>query len=61
MLTTDELAGIPLFSTLKPAALADLCKASADVHLSAGEYVVHEGEEPALFVVLWETRDQEAR
>ncbi len=52
MLTTDELAAIPLFSTLKVAELADLCRASADIHLGTGEYAVHEGEEAALFVVL---------
>lgn len=52
MLTTDDLAAVPLFSTLKAAELAELCRASADIHLSTGEYVVHEGEEPALLIVL---------
>jgi thioredoxin reductase (NADPH) len=52
MLTIDELAAIPLFSTLQEADLANLARAAADIHLAAGEYVVHEGEEPALLVVL---------
>jgi len=52
MLTIDELAAIPLFSTLPPAELKDLAKAAADIHLGAGEYAVHEGEEPALYIVL---------
>ena len=52
MLTNDELSAIPLFSTLSAAALADLLRASADIHLNAGEYAVHEGDEPALYVVL---------
>ena len=52
MLTTGELAAIPLFSTLQEADLANLARAAADIHLAAGEYVVNEGEEPALLVVL---------
>ena len=52
MLTPDELAAIPIFSTLSPVALADIERAAADIHLNAGEYAVYEGEPPALFVVL---------
>ena len=52
MLTPDELAAIPIFSTLSPVALADVARAAADIHLNAGEYAVYEGEPAALFVVL---------
>jgi thioredoxin reductase (NADPH) len=52
MLTPDELAWLPIFSTLSPAALADVARAAADIHLNAGEYAVYEGEPAALFVVL---------
>ncbi|HZP19598.1 MAG TPA: FAD-dependent oxidoreductase [Bauldia sp.] len=52
MLTIEELAAVPLFATLKPPQLAALARDAADIHLSAGEYVVHEGEEPALLIVL---------
>ena len=52
MLTPEELAAIPIFSTLSPVALADVARAAADIHLNAGEYAVYEGEPPALFVVL---------
>jgi thioredoxin reductase (NADPH) len=52
MLTSDELAAIPIFSTLSPVALADVARAAADIYLSAGEYAVYEGEPAALFVVL---------
>jgi thioredoxin reductase (NADPH) len=52
MLTNDELSAIPLFSGLSPAALAELGRASADIHLNAGEFAVHEGDEAALYVVL---------
>ncbi|MBN9462541.1 MAG: FAD-dependent oxidoreductase [Burkholderiales bacterium] len=52
MLTIQELASVPLFSTLPARELEYLAKHAADVHLAAGEYAVHEGEERALFVVL---------
>jgi thioredoxin reductase (NADPH) len=52
MLTPDELAAIPLFSTLSPLALADVARAAADIHLNTGEFAAYEGEPPALFVVL---------
>jgi thioredoxin reductase (NADPH) len=52
MLTTDELAAVPLFSTLSALGLRELSKAAADIHLETGEYAVHEGDEPALYIVL---------
>ncbi|MEP6609446.1 MAG: FAD-dependent oxidoreductase [Burkholderiaceae bacterium] len=52
MVTIDELAEIPLFSELEPAERKRLAQTSADIHLAAGEYAVHEGDERAIFVVL---------
>ncbi|MCB1502179.1 MAG: FAD-dependent oxidoreductase [Bauldia sp.] len=52
MLTAGELAELTLFSSLSDAALRDLSKAAADIHLEPGDYAVHEGDEPALYVVL---------
>ena len=52
MLTTDDVAAIPLFSTLPPGDLERLARTSADLQLSSGEFAVHEGGEGALFVVL---------
>src|ERR1700678_275943 len=52
MLTPDELAAIPIFSTLAPLALADIERADADIHLSAGEDAVYEGAPPPVCVVL---------
>src|SRR6476620_12639272 len=52
MLTIDDVAAIPLFSALPATELERLARTSADVHLSAGEFAVHEGGEPALFAVL---------
>src|SRR6185503_15965137 len=52
MLTTEEIAEMPLFAALSPADRERLSRTSADISLAAGEYAVHEGDERALFVVL---------
>jgi thioredoxin reductase (NADPH) len=52
MITPDELAGIPLFSSLGPRELDYLEREVEDVHLVPGEYVAHEGESRFLFVVV---------
>jgi len=53
MLTIDEVRAVPLFSTLATAELELLAQTSADIHLGAGEYAVHEGAgDRALFAVL---------
>jgi thioredoxin reductase (NADPH) len=52
MLTVGELAVIPLFAGLQPDELERVARVAADIHLVAGEYAVHEGEERALFAVL---------
>src|SRR2546422_8792993 len=52
MLTTDEIAEVPLFAALPAADRERLSRTSADISLAAGEYAVHEGGERALFVVL---------
>jgi len=52
MLTIDDVAAIPLFSSLPAVDLERLARTSADLHLAPGEFAVHEGGEGALFVVL---------
>ena len=52
MLTIDDVRAIPLFSTLAVSDLERLAQTSADLHLGAGEWAVHEGGERALFAVL---------
>jgi thioredoxin reductase (NADPH) len=52
MLTIDDVVGISLFSALPAVDLERLARTSADLHLSSGEFAVHEGGEGALFVVL---------
>ncbi|RWN66767.1 MAG: cyclic nucleotide-binding domain-containing protein [Mesorhizobium sp.] len=52
MLTIDEVGAIPLFSGLPAGELERLARTAADLHLSPGEFAVHEGGEAALFAVL---------
>src|SRR3974390_26252 len=53
LLTIAEIRAVPLFSTLATAELELIQRTSADIHLAAGEYAVHEGEtERVLFAVL---------
>ncbi|RKP46116.1 FAD-dependent oxidoreductase [Pararobbsia silviterrae] len=52
MLTIDHIRAIPLFSSLPENELERLAHTSADLHLNAGEFAVHEGGERALYAVL---------
>ena len=52
MFTTEELATIPLFSTLGEKELEYLAGAVEDIHLIPGEYVAHEGEGRFLAIVV---------
>jgi thioredoxin reductase (NADPH) len=52
LVTAEEIAAVPLFSTLPAVECERLSRVSADIHLVAGEYAVNEGDERALFAVL---------
>ena len=52
MLTIHDIRAIPLFSTLPVSELERLAQTSADLHLCAGEFAVHEGGDRALYAVL---------
>jgi thioredoxin reductase (NADPH) len=52
MLTSDDVAALPLFAELPADELERLARTSADLHLGAGEFAVPEGGERALFAVL---------
>jgi len=52
MLTVEDVAAIPLFSTLPVPELERLARTSADLRLRPGEFAVAEGGERALFAVL---------
>jgi thioredoxin reductase (NADPH) len=52
MLTTEDIKAVPLFSALEPKELEQLVHGCEDIHLTAGEFAVHEGGERAIFAVL---------
>lgn len=52
MLTADDVATVPLFSTLPHVELERLARNAADLLLEPGEWAVPEGGERALFAVL---------
>jgi thioredoxin reductase (NADPH) len=52
MLTADEIAGVSIFAELGPVERERLARAAADIRLVPGEFLVHAGDERALFAVL---------
>ncbi|WP_454049532.1 FAD-dependent oxidoreductase [Cellulomonas sp. Marseille-Q8402] len=52
MITAAELSRIPLFADLTPHQLDFVARSVEDVSLLPGEFVAHEGDERALFVVV---------
>jgi thioredoxin reductase (NADPH) len=52
MIDAADLSTCPLLAQASPADLARAASSAADVQLSPGEYVAHEGDERALYVVL---------
>src|SRR5262249_20355366 len=51
-ITPDLLAAVPLFASLSDADRALIAEHAADVRLRPGEWLIQEGEQPAIFVVL---------
>ena len=52
MITARELRSIPLFADLPDDEAATLTSRVADIHLRAGEWLIHEGEQPSFFMLL---------
>ena len=52
MVTADEIAEVSIFADLGPVERERLARIAADIRLVPGEYVVHEGDDRALFAVL---------
>lgn len=52
VITTGEVAKLPLFSGLAESELEFVTRSVADIRLITGEYAVHEGESRALFVTV---------
>ena len=51
-MTPDEIGTLSVFAALEPADLEWLCRVAADISLGPGEFAVHAGDLPALFVLL---------
>jgi thioredoxin reductase (NADPH) len=52
MLTPDDVGKITVFADLGAAERERLCRVAADIGVAPGEYVVHQGDAPALFGLL---------
>jgi thioredoxin reductase (NADPH) len=52
MIDVAEIAGFPIFADAPPAAVELASRYAADVHVAAGEYLVHEGEVCSFYVLL---------
>ena len=52
MITSADLAQIPLFAGVEEPERQRLARRAADIHLEPGEFLIREGEDPRFFVVL---------
>jgi thioredoxin reductase (NADPH) len=52
MITPDLLKDVPLFAEVPAAELSTIAARAADIHLRTGEWLIHEGEAPAFFILL---------
>jgi thioredoxin reductase (NADPH) len=52
MITPDLLKDVPLFAEVPATELSTIAARAADIHLRAGEWLIHEGEAPAFFILL---------
>lgn len=52
MVTLDELRAVPLLASVEDDELREVSAYAADVHLVEGEWLAHEGEQPAFFLLL---------
>jgi thioredoxin reductase (NADPH) len=52
MITAELLRSIPLFASLPASELDTLAERGADIRLRAGDWLIHEGEQPSFFALL---------
>ena len=52
MLTVEEIEALEIFDGVPAVELERLARKAADVHLATAEFLVHEGDARALFVVV---------
>jgi thioredoxin reductase (NADPH) len=57
MITSSDLAQIPVFAAVDELERQRLARRAADIHLNPGDWLMREGEEPSFFVVLEGTLD----
>jgi CRP-like cAMP-binding protein len=51
MVTSTDLAQVPLFAEVEEAERQRLARKAADIRLAPGEFLIREGEEPRFFVI----------
>jgi thioredoxin reductase (NADPH) len=51
MITSTDLAQVPLFAEVEEAERQRLARKAADIRLAPGEFLVREGEEPRFFII----------
>ena len=52
MITVDDLRRVPLFHDLPDDEATAVASRLADIHLRAGDWLIHEGEQPSFFLLL---------
>jgi thioredoxin reductase (NADPH) len=52
LITVDDLRGVPLFHDLPDSEASAVASRLADIHLRAGDWLIHEGEQPSFFLLL---------
>jgi len=52
LITVDDLRQVPLFRELPDSEAGAVASRLADIHLRAGDWLIHEGEQPSFFLLL---------
>ena len=52
MITSADLAQVPVFAGVEEQERQRLARRAADIHLEPGEWLIREGEDPRFFIVL---------
>jgi thioredoxin reductase (NADPH) len=52
LITVDDLRGVPLFRDLPDREATAVASRLADIHLRAGDWLIHEGEQPSFFMLM---------
>jgi thioredoxin reductase (NADPH) len=52
LITVDDLRSVPLFRDLPDHEATTVASRLADIHLRAGDWLLHEGEQPSFFLLM---------